>query len=482
MPTIVLATLNARWAHCAFGLRYLQANLGTLADESTILEFDINQRTLDIMEAILARGPRILGLGVYVWNAAPCLQLVAELKRLRPELTIILGGPEVSYESDLQEITRLADYTISGEADLEFAHLCRRLLAGERPLLRTIAAEPPEFADLKLPYDLYDPRDLTQRTVYVEASRGCPFSCEFCLSSLEIPVRAVPLERFLPAMQGLLDRGLRRFKFVDRTFNLSLATSRAILAFFLERLEPGLFLHFEMIPDRLPEPLREVIARFPPGTVQLEVGVQTFNPAVAQRISRRQDPRKVEENLAWLRQRTHVHVHADLIAGLPGEDVASFAAGFDRLWRLGPQEIQIELLKRLRGTPIIRHDAACGMVYSPQPPYEVLQTAAIDFQTMQRLRRFARYWDLVANSGNFPGTLPLILEASPFARFMELSDGLHQHLGRSHGVALTALMQGLFEHLAQRPGAEQPALARALSADYHHTGRSDEPPFLRAYL
>ena len=167
--------------------------------------------------------------------------------------------------------------------------------------------------------------------IYVEASRGCPFKCEFCLSSLDVPVRNVPIDDFLAAMQKLLDRGVQNFKFVDRTFNLNLNISKSILQFFLERLRPGLFLHFEMIPDRLPEALRTIIQRFPAGVLQFEVGVQTFNDEVSARISRRQDNAKLADNLRFLREETGVHVHADLIVGLPGEDVASFGVGFDRL-------------------------------------------------------------------------------------------------------------------------------------------------------
>ncbi len=209
-------------------------------------------------------------------------------------------------------------------------------------------------------------------------------------------------------LQRLLDRGVRQFKFVDRTFNLDLDTSRAILEFLLARHRPGHFFHFEMIPDRLPEELRAVIARFPPGALQFEIGVQTFNPEVAERISRRQNYERLEDNFRFLRERTGVHLHADLIAGLPGESLESFAAGFDRLVALGPHEIQVGILKRLRGTPIARHDAEWQMVYNPHPPYEILQNRLIDFATMQKLRRFARYWDLVGNSGNFVETAPLI--------------------------------------------------------------------------
>ena len=297
MADIVLTTLNAKHIHAAFGLRYLLANLGPLREAAAIVEFDIHQRPLDIVEALLAQSPKVIGLGVYIWNVAPATEVVATLKRLRPDLTVILGGPEVSYETESQPIVQLADYVITGEADLAFAELCRQLRSGQRPAAKIIPAKPPEFSELALPYDLYNDHDIAHRIIYVEASRGCPFSCEFCLSSLDIPVRQAPLPALLDQLQRLLDRGVRQFKFVDRTFNLNLDASRAILEFLLERHRPGHFFHFELIPDRLPEALREVIARFPPGALQFEIGVQTFNEEVAARIQRRQDYRAARGQL-----------------------------------------------------------------------------------------------------------------------------------------------------------------------------------------
>jgi len=480
---IVLATLNARYAHAAFGLRYLLANLGELQPQARMMEFDINQRVVDVAEAILSAHPRIVGLGVYVWNVAPITQLVADLKRLRPDIAIIIGGPEVSHEIDQQEICRLADYVITGEADLAFADLCRQLLAGHNPPARVIAAGFPELHRLQLPYDLYAANDLAHRVVYVEASRGCPFECEFCLSSLDVPVRNVPLETFLPAMQNLLDRGLKQFKFVDRTFNLNLNISRAILEFFLERYRPGLFLHFEMIPDRLPDALREVISRFPPGSLQFEVGVQTFNPQVAALISRRQDYARLEDNLSFLRQHTGVHVHADLIVGLPGEDLASFAAGFDKLVAMDVQEIQVGMLKRLRGASIARHDDQWLMAYTPYPPYEILQTRLIRFADMQRMRRFARYWDLIANSGNFIETRQVIWQnASPFARFLQLADKLWNNLKRDHTISLATLAGEIFAFLTRDIGMDAQTVAAVIDRDYRRGGRKDPLEFLRPWL
>jgi radical SAM superfamily enzyme YgiQ (UPF0313 family) len=451
MAEIVLATINAKYIHTAFGLRYLYANLGGLQSRAAILEFEIKQRPLEIAAEILAAGPRIVGLGVYIWNAIQTTEVVGILKRVRPDLVVIVGGPEVSYETDSQEIVRIADHVITGEADVKFAEICGRILGGESGIPKVIPAELPATGTLRLPYDFYGEEDLAHRVLYVEASRGCPFTCEFCLSSLDIPVRAFDLGVFLSAMRDLLKRGARVFKFVDRTFNLHLATSRAILEFFLQEWREGMFLHFEMVPDRMPEALLEILGRFPEGTVQLEVGIQTFDAETSRNISRRQNYEKLEKNIRHLRERTGVHIHADLIVGLPGETWESFGAGFDRLVAMGPQEIQVGILKRLRGTPIIRHEQEWAMVYQPVPPYELLQNARLSFEQMQRLRRFARFWDLLANSGRFPDTLPWLWKAcgSPFGGFMQFSDWLGMRLGRSHSIALVSLARELFVYLTE---------------------------------
>ena len=522
MADIVLTTLNAKYIHAAFGLRYLLANLGDLRDRAALAEFDINQRPLDIAEILIARNPQIIGFGVYIWNVEPTAQVIAAIKCVRPDIKIILGGPEVSYETESQAIVQLADHVITGEADLKFAEVCRALLGGAglplgqdaqqrvpTDLPQIIPAEPPEFSQLVLPYDLYTDDDIAHRIIYVEASRGCPFSCEFCLSSLDIPVRQAPLPALLEQWQRLLDRGVKQFKFVDRTFNLNVQVSQAILEFFLARYQPGHFFHFEMIPDRLPDSLRAIIARFPPGTLQFEVGIQTFNEDVSHLISRRQNYEKLADNFHFLRRETGVHIHADLIVGLPGETVESFAAGFDRLIALAPQEIQVGILKRLRGTPIVRHDDEWRMVYHPHPPYEILQTRLIDFATMQKLRRFARYWDLIGNSGNFIETTPLIWSGtassvgrnsrraeteneprlastlaapSPFYAFLRFSEWLYARTGRTDSLALVRLMEWLFEFLTGELRLDARQAANALWHDYQRGGRHDKPGFLKDFL
>jgi len=483
---ILLTTLNARYIHAAFGLRCLRANLGPLRDQSRIVEFDINQRPIEIVEQLLAHQPRIIGIGIYIWNARQSLEVVALLKRIAPHIIIILGGPEVSHESSAQPIVALADYTITGEADLAFANLCQSLLDGTPPTSRLIHASLPPLDALAIPYDEFTDEDVAHRVLYVEASRGCPFTCEFCLSSLDSPVRQFPLDPFLASLDRLLQRGVRQFKFVDRTFNLNPRVSTTILQFFLDRLRDGLFVHFEMVPDRLPDSLRALIVQFPPGTLQFEIGIQTFDPEVAARISRRQHYAKLEENLRFLRTATGVHIHADLIFGLPGETLESFARGFDRLVQLNPHEIQIGILKRLRGTPIVRHDAEWEMVYAADAPYEILRTRTIDFSTMQQVRRCARFWDLAANSGNFRHTVPALWgndlsRASPFFAFLAFSDHLHTILQRTHAIPLDTLALHLADHLVATRGLTREQVHQMLRDDYAAAGRRELPKWLRPH-
>ena len=480
MPAIVLATINARFAHAALGLRYLAANMGELRSDTGIVEFVLGMRAADTVEALLARSPRIVGLGVYIWNAEESTKLVALLKRVAPDVVIVVGGPEVSYETGEQRICALADYVITGWGDLSFGRLCRELLAGAAPRAKVLAGEQPDLDEVAFPYDLYTDEDVAKRFLYVEASRGCPFKCEFCLSALDKTAWPFDLERFLGELARLHDRGARHFRFVDRTFNLKVSAGSAILEFFLERLGDGLFVHFEVIPDHLPDKLKDAIARFPAGTLQFEVGIQTWNPEVQALISRKQDNARAEANLRWLRQHSNALIHVDLIAGLPGEDLASFGRGFDRLHALAPHEIQVGILKRLRGTPIARHTEAFGMRYNPDPPYNVLATDRIAFFDMQRLSRFARYWELAGNSGRFPRALALLLGGAPFTNFMRFSDWTYARTGKTHEIALERLFGLTHDFLVEELGVDPTAAVQTLQDDYEASGARGRLPFIEA--
>jgi len=286
-------------------------------------------------------------------------------------------------------------------------------------------------------------------------------------------VREFPLEPFLKDMGTLIDRGTRTFKFLDRSFNLNIEREKSIMEFFLERIN-NLCVHFEMVPFRFPEALRELLRRFPPGSLRLEVGIQTFNPQTAALIHRagsladpelrtegspQADPKspladsKISceiETLEFLRRETNAIIHADLIAGLPGEDIVSFGAGFDRLWQAlsgassnvldapceASFEIQLGILKCLPGTPIVRHNETHGMRYSPEPPYEVIETAALPAAELGRIKNFARFWEIIVNRNPFPDLLPSLLTPGlpAFDKFMILSGRLLENFGKNWGI------------------------------------------------
>jgi hypothetical protein len=281
---------------------------------------------------------------------------------------------------------------------------------------------------------------LCRKLVYVEASRGCPFGCEFCQSAIGAGVREFPLDRFLGEMEMLIERGARGFKFLDRTFNFDIERARAIMEFFLEKITAAgpaaMYVHFEMVPARFPAELRELLRRFPAGSLRLEVGIQTFNSNTANLIGRPSESDRELETLEFLRRETNAIVHADLIAGLPGEDMASFGAGFDRLWQTRPTEIQLGILKLLPGAPIARHTKTYGLVFAPEPPYEVLETAALPATDLDRIKNFARFWELIVNRGSFPDLVPALFpEGQPvFDRFMALSDMLLGRFRRNWGI------------------------------------------------
>ena len=459
MKSIVLTTINAKWIHPSLALRLLKANLGHLEEACEIIEFALRQPLGEKLQPLIAARPQILGISVSIWNHAAVVELLAELKKAWAAQTekpvVILGGPEVSHLPPEADIFRYADYVIRGEGEAAFKTLCENVLTGTQKT-RHKMPKPPQFIDsepvkldeIKSGYHLYTGEDLAKKLIYVEASRGCPFNCEFCLSAIkdgQVVVREFPLEPFLAEMDALVRRKVKTFKFLDRTFNLNIKRALRIMEFFLEKIaenkEP-LMVHFEMVPSLFPDELRDTLSRFPPETLRLEIGIQTLNPEIAARIGRPSDPEKELETLRFLRERTNAVIHADLIAGLPGEDIDSFGRGFDRLWLALSEadktpvaehlraEIQLGILKLLPGAPISRHSESFSMRYNPLPPYEVLETAAMSSGDLQRIKNFARFWELVVNR-----RLVKFTENKPvFENFMALSDSLLAHFGQNWGI------------------------------------------------
>jgi hypothetical protein len=495
---ILLVTLNAKYIHASLGLRYLQANMQRYGGEdlslcTTLHEFTIHSPPSSVAQALIAAcgdpqpdAVHIIGFGVYIWNVEQTLALMLLLREYRPDIRLVLGGPEVSHEWEKQSIVACADFVITGWGDLSFPRLCRALVHGPRPLMKVIAGEQPPLSELNFPYEAYSAEDLAHRVIYVEASRGCPFKCAFCLSALDKTAWAFELEPFLGHLNALHQRGARTFKFVDRTFNLKVETSVRILEFFLDLIAQNpsekLFVHFELIPDHLPESLKSRIARFPAGNLQFEIGIQSLNPEVQKTISRRQDTGKAQANVQWLVAHSKAHLHTDLIFGLPGESWDSFAAGFDALWSWGPHEIQLGLLKRLRGTPLAMA-AGQDMVFQDLPPYSVVQTNTLTRDQVERFVRLARYWDLVANSGRFSRTLPLLLAGtSAFAGLARFTDWFWARTGSTSGITPEMLVDALFDFLTQSCGLDPSKVRAALLEDYRASGARAKPYALRSEL
>ncbi len=480
MPPIVLTSLNARYHHCALSLRCIQANLGELRPKSLIQEFVIKQSTEDVAEALLAHDPQILLISVYIWNVEATLKLLHELRKRSPELKLVVGGPEVSYPPLYPGITEAVDYVVTGEGEIAARELCEQLLSGNPPKAKFIKGPQEDVETTVLPYDLYTDDDIKNRIVYLETSRGCPYRCEYCLSSLDREVRFFPLDELLAAFQILMDRGVRLFKLLDRTFNTKIDRAVRILEFFLDNLQSGLVIHCEVVPDRIPDELKACFQRFPAGCLQFEVGVQSFNQEVLDRIRRAQKADKVEKNLAWLCNESKAVIHADLIFGLPGETLESMQDSFNRLVIHEPDQIQLNLLKLLKGTPIVQHTEPFGMVYAPKAPFEIQETSTIDRDTMQMLREFSRVWTLFHNAEKLKTSLPYVWRDQPdaFAAYLEFTNYIKANTEKLYGIDFLEQVRLLDDWLQQH--SAHPARARqAIIADYSNWGKRILPKFLR---
>jgi radical SAM superfamily enzyme YgiQ (UPF0313 family) len=477
---IVICALNARYAHTAIGLRYLYANLKELQPQTCLLEFVIKDSSTEIAEKILQQSPQIIGFSVYIWNALEVQKVIHLIKKVAPEIVIILGGPEVSYLPHRVNFDQ-ADYIIPGEGEWAFYQLCKTLLAAERPTERIYQIPLGDLNGLASPYPFYTDHDLQHRITYVEASRGCPFTCQFCLSSLDQKVRKFETQDFLNQLENLWQRGARNFKFIDRTFNLSPIVTHQILDFFLAKPIPY-FVHFEMIPDHFPQHLKDKLRLFAPTTLQLEIGIQTLSPEISERIKRKLKPEIVKENMLFLAQNTHAHLHLDLIVGLPGEDLSSFGKNLNDLVNWTDSEVQIGILKKLSGTDLVLHEQSFGMVYADYPPYDILKNDLISFEEMQFMKRFARFWDLTYNSGNFKQCIRLLWpDGNIFTHFSAFSHWLFAQTQATGNIALHRLAELLFTYLTQIKGLETEYLVKLMLQDLEKTQGTRCPPFLKSY-
>jgi radical SAM superfamily enzyme YgiQ (UPF0313 family) len=465
MLKILLFTINAKWIHPSLALRLLKANLDTqLQNNCVIEETNLRQDFNEKLSALLRHNAKIIGISVSIWNHTQTVELLRALAQTeyftQTKPVIILGGPEVSHLDKLAEIFSYADYIIHGEGEHSFNELCKNLAICSDPSTLLPPASKSSHAaravgfsasptsainirDIKTAYHLYTNEDLEKKLIYVESSRGCPYTCTFCLSGSDSEggLREFPVEQFLAEMDILIERGAKRFKFLDRSFNVNIKRALRITEFFLDRItclkKEGMFVHFELIPSNMPEELLSVLRRFPANSLRVEIGLQTLNPETSALIGRKLFGNELQ-NIAAITQTSSAIVHTDLIAGLPKEDLASFAAGFDRLYACKPAEIQLGILKCLPGTAI--RDTA-GTIYAAEPPYEVLQTDAISKEDMDSIKNFARFWELIINRNILDGLQDrLCSNGKIFENFMNLSRTLLKKFGRNWGIDRSLLI------------------------------------------
>lgn len=433
----LLTAINAKYIHSNPALYSLRAYAGKeLRQYTEIAEYTINQPMQEILADIYRREPDVIGFSCYIWNWRRVQELLAEVPKVLPDAQIWLGGPEVSYDGD--KILRRFPYVkgiMAGEGESVFRNLMEYYTyRGKEPLylknvrglyLRsgyTGSQEPVNLSDIPFLYEDLNP--FVNRILYYETSRGCPYRCSYCLSSIDKNVRFRDLDMVKRELQFLLDNRVKQVKFVDRTFNCRHEHAMEIWQYIHEHDNGVTNFHFEISADILREDEIRLLNSLRPGLAQLEIGVQTMNPDTLQAICRSMDNDRLEANVAAIRRGKNIHLHLDLIAGLPYEDYDSFGRSFDRVYRMEPEQLQLGFLKVLKGSLMHEKAGEYGIFYLEEPPYEVLFTRWLSYEDMLRLKGIEEMVELYYNSGQFTHTL-LVLEtvfAGPFVMFEALAD------------------------------------------------------------
>ena len=473
-------TLNAKYVHVALSLRYLRNAARRAGFRNVWLrEFTIQAPLWKMAAELSVLRPEVLGFSIYIWNREQTLALIELVKKQQPSITVVIGGPEVSFEHGSP--SPYVDEVIAGEGELKWVELLQIRAAGGYPDAATRARWAEYGTQLpaleQLPYLEEDYADLEHRLVYLETSRGCPFTCSFCLSALDKQVRFFPEEPVRGAVRELIERGARRIKFLDRTFNLG--RGRVLRLFRWLAGFPAVQFHFEVVGDLLNEELLAFLDQAPRGMFQFEVGIQTADPEVHTRIERKQNMEKLFAAIRRLREAGRVHLHADLIWGLPGETQESIRASFETVLALRPHELQLGFLKFLPGAPIRRLIGEHGYVFQDRPPYELISHHELSAEAVLELKRFTEVFDLYYNSQKFQFTLGRLSAAvAPWELFGRLADHFRDHglLLPAHGLeSLTEILLAVAEEWLPRS-----ELLDLLKLDYviNHRARR-VPAFLK---
>lgn len=436
---ILLAAVNAKYIHTNLAVCSLQAYAGEHAKgaDVEIAEYTINQQKDDILMDIYRRGADILCFSCYIWNLDYIEELVRDMAKLRPDMPIWLGGPEVSYDAP-DVLARLPEVTgvMKGEGEETFAGLCRCYHGCEGESLRslrgiafrdtdgTVRDNPwrPVMDLNDVPFVYHHMEMFRNKIIYYESSRGCPFSCSYCLSSVDKQLRFRDLGTVRRELQFFIDQEVPQVKFVDRTFNCRHEHAAAIWKYIAEHDRGITNFHFEVAADLLNEEELEILGSMRPGLVQLEIGVQSTNPDTIREIRRTMDFGRVRRAVERIREKGNIHQHLDLIAGLPFEDMESFARSFDDVYALGPEQLQLGFLKVLKGSYMEEKKQEYGLVYKSRPPYEVLYTRWLSYEDMMRLKGIEEMVEVYYNSRQFTHTLEALKAEYPSAFLMY--DGL----------------------------------------------------------
>lgn len=476
---VVLFGMNGSWAHSCLALRCLRAPLERAGFETVLLEGTLKDRSSHLLERLWRERADIYGFSCYIWNLQQILPLAQTLHSLLPECRILLGGPEVSYATERFEGMEWIDGIISGEGELSLPEVCAAIRDGKEIPRVTVGKIPDVMKDEGI---LYREGEVTGTTLYYESSRGCPYSCAYCLSSATHGVRMKTVEQTLADMEAFerLPTACNIIKFVDRTFNADVRRANAIWRALSEERFTRHY-QFEVCASLLNEESFEVLSRFPKGKIQLEFGLQSTEPRTLAEVSRHVDPEQTLTAVRRIHEMGNIHVHLDLIAGLPYEGYDRFAQSFDEAW--GTCDLlQMGFLKLLYGTRLREHAADYGYVCLPEPPYTVLRSKWISYPEMQRLFRIAETLERYVESDRFPHTLWILsgVWRSPF-RFFE---GLTEHLAASDPRPLQKLSQPevyraiLAYSLASVPGIDPSVLREALCADFRENEHKNPPAFL----
>lgn len=431
----LLVAVNAKYIHSNPAVYSLKRFAGEFTDAVEIAEYTINNRMEDILEDIYRRKPDVIGFSCYIWNIGMVEKLMGELHKLLPALPVFLGGPEVTYDADklLRKYPYLTGIFI-GEGEATFAQVVKYYVKKNPESLEDIpglmlrsgmtpARKPLNLTDVPFLYD--DMAPFTNRIIYYETQRGCPFRCSYCLSSIDKTVRFRDIEVVKKELAFFLEKKVKQVKFVDRTFNCNHDHAMAVWQYLYDHDNGVTNFHFEIAGDILREDEIALVAKMRPGLVQFEIGVQSTNTDTLREIRRVMDIEKLKQVVAALKAAHNVHIHLDLIAGLPYEDYDSFARSFDDVYAMEPEQLQLGFLKVLKGSYMAEMAESYGLVYTDYAPYEVLYTNWLSFTEICRLKRIEEMVEIYYNSGQFAHSLPVMiadLGQGAFAFYEALAD------------------------------------------------------------